>query len=77
MEVGDKIAALFASPTPVVVRPEGVHYICIGNCFVEGLMKDEAVHRLEGDDLRVIMFPIHQTASWRGRTRTYSEEEKN
>ncbi|KAK4664258.1 uncharacterized protein QC763_503950 [Podospora pseudopauciseta] len=46
-QAGDKIVVLFACQKPVVVRPKGKHYEFIGTCFVDGLMKGEAVADME------------------------------
>ncbi|KAL8383524.1 hypothetical protein RB595_010635 [Gaeumannomyces hyphopodioides] len=43
-QIGDSIAVLFACDMPVVVRRQkGGHYRLVGCCFIDGLMKGEAL----------------------------------
>ncbi len=48
-EVGDRIVVLFAYDKPVVVRKKGDCYQRIRTCFVDGVMKGEAVADDVGD----------------------------
>ena len=45
--VGDRIAIIFGSRGPVVLRPKGDAYQLVGSCFVDGLMKGEAMAEIE------------------------------
>jgi hypothetical protein len=47
----DRIAVLLGCDMPVVLRPKGDHYELIGGCFIEGLMKGEAIASVEMGDL--------------------------
>ncbi|KAE9363268.1 AAA-domain-containing protein [Stipitochalara longipes BDJ] len=53
---GDRIAILFGCNIPLILRPRGDNYEYIGSCFVEGLMKGEAVIGIEHnrEDVREI-----------------------
>lgn len=54
-EIGDKIVVLFACNTPVVIRPEGDHYRVVGTCFIDGLMKGEAIEMMDCGELKTEM----------------------
>lgn len=41
--VGDRITILFGSRSPVVLRHKGDAYQLVGSCFLDGLMKGEAM----------------------------------
>lgn len=45
--IGDKVAVLFSCDMPVILRPRENGYEFVGGCFVEGLMKGEAVAAVE------------------------------
>ncbi|KAF2498798.1 hypothetical protein BU16DRAFT_605260 [Lophium mytilinum] len=45
MKEGDMIVVLFGGKVPFVVRPSGTRFRFIGECYVPGLMKGEAVEQ--------------------------------
>jgi hypothetical protein len=55
---GDRIAIIFGCGTPVVLRPRDNSYQLIGSCFVEGIMKVEAVAYIEEGLIPTEMIPL-------------------
>jgi hypothetical protein len=45
--VGDKIAIIFGCSTPIVIRPQGNHFLVLGEAYVQGLMDGEALKSLK------------------------------
>ncbi|KAJ4303231.1 hypothetical protein N0V90_002124 [Kalmusia sp. IMI 367209] len=52
-KLGDRIAVLTGCDMPVVLRPKGDNFEFIGAAFVEGLMKGEAIERVEKGGLEL------------------------
>jgi hypothetical protein len=55
---GDKICIFFGCKTPSVVRREGGSYILLGDAYVEGLMRGEAVAAWKAGKLRSKVFSL-------------------
>ena len=55
---GDLIAILLGCSEPVVLRPKGENYQLIGSCFVEGLMKGEAIPDIDAGKFSAQMISI-------------------
>lgn len=47
MEVGHVVCVLFGGKMPFCVRPQGDNYLLVGECYVYGLMRGEAIDMLE------------------------------
>jgi hypothetical protein len=47
MEVGDVVCVLFGGKMPFCLRPQGDNYLLVGECYVHGLMRGEAIDMLE------------------------------
>jgi hypothetical protein len=47
MEEGDIVVILFGETVPYVLRPRGVHYLLVGECYVYGIMEGEAIRFLQ------------------------------
>ncbi|TVY84888.1 Heterokaryon incompatibility protein 6 OR allele [Lachnellula suecica] len=47
---GDQIVVLKGGPMPFVLRPSGKEYHLLGDCYVHGIMKGDAVQRTNGQD---------------------------
>ncbi|CAG8972717.1 hypothetical protein HYALB_00008632 [Hymenoscyphus albidus] len=47
IELADKIYILVGSSMPVVLRPSGEYYEVVGECYVDGFMKGEAMEGLD------------------------------
>ncbi|KAI1775476.1 heterokaryon incompatibility protein-domain-containing protein [Hypoxylon cercidicola] len=56
--LGDKIAVLAGCDMPALLRPKGEHYEYIGACFIEGLMKGEAVASVARGDVSAEIISI-------------------
>jgi hypothetical protein len=52
-KLGDRVAVMTGCDMPFVLRPKGEHYEFIGAAFVEGLMKGEAIERVERGELKL------------------------
>jgi hypothetical protein len=48
VQMGDKIAVLKGGPMPFLLRPSGAGFSLIGDCYVHGIMKGEAVQATSG-----------------------------
>lgn len=57
-EMGDVVCVLFGSKVPFCLRPIGKHYLLVGECYVHGLMKGEAMDMLAHNELREKAFDI-------------------
>jgi len=55
-EVGDVICLLYGSGAPAILRPQGNHYLLVGDCYVHEIMNGEA---LEWPGLEDTEFEIH------------------
>jgi hypothetical protein len=58
LEAGDVVCVLFGSKVPFCLRPMGRRYLLVGECYVHGLMKGEAMGMLARDELQEKMFDI-------------------
>lgn len=58
LEAGDVVCILFGSKVPFCLRPIGKRYLMVGECYVHGLMKGEAIEMLVRDELREKIFDI-------------------
>jgi hypothetical protein len=47
VRVGDKIAIIFGCSTPIVIRPQGSHFLVLGEAYVQGMMDGEALEFLK------------------------------
>ncbi|KAN0102572.1 Heterokaryon incompatibility protein (HET) domain containing protein [Hyaloscypha variabilis] len=43
LKAGDVVAVIFGAKVPFILRPDGDHYLLLGDCYVHGIMKGEAV----------------------------------
>lgn len=50
------ICLLYGSGAPAILRPQGNHYLLVGNCYVHEIMNGEA---LEWPGLEDTEFEIH------------------
>jgi hypothetical protein len=44
---GDAVCVLFGGMVPFVLRPEGPHYLLVGECYCYGMMNGEVIEKLE------------------------------
>ncbi|KAE8445938.1 hypothetical protein EG329_012717 [Mollisiaceae sp. DMI_Dod_QoI] len=58
LETGDVVCVLFGSKVPFCLRPIGRRYLIVGECYVHGLMKGEAIDMLSRDELHEKIFDI-------------------
>ena len=58
LEAGDVVGVLFGSKVPFCLRPMGKRYLLVGECYVHGLMKGEAISMLARDELHEKIFDI-------------------
>lgn len=42
-QVGDLICVFFGCNVPYILRPAGQYYTIVGECYVHGLRKEEAI----------------------------------
>jgi hypothetical protein len=56
---GDVVGVLFGCAVPVLLRPEGDHYLLVGEVFVHGFMNGEAIELKEKGELEVRNFVMH------------------
>jgi Heterokaryon incompatibility protein (HET) len=57
-EPGDLVCILFGSDTPVILREVGEHLLFIGDSYVDGMMRGEAVERLDKGEYELRNFEI-------------------
>lgn len=48
---GDVVCVLFGNKVPFCLRPMGRRYLLVGECYVHGLMKGEAMDMLAQNEL--------------------------
>ena len=58
LEVGDKVCVLLGGKVPFCLRPIGRSYLLVGECYVHGLMKGEAIGMLARNNLDEKIFDI-------------------
>jgi hypothetical protein len=58
LETGDVVCVLFGGKVPFCLRPMGRRYLLVGECYVHGLMKGEAIGMLTRDELREKRFDV-------------------
>ncbi len=59
LEAGDVVCVLFGAKVPFCLRPiGGGRYLLVGECYVHGLMKGEAMGMLERDELHENVFGL-------------------
>lgn len=58
MNEGDVICVLYGGKMPFVLRPWGPFFLLVGECYVHGLMKGEAIKPVEGKDLTGEVFNL-------------------
>jgi hypothetical protein len=58
LEPGDLVCVLFGCKVPFCLRPMGEWYLLVGECYVHGLMKGEALGMFAQDELRDERFDI-------------------
>ena len=58
LEVGDVVCVLPGCKVPFCLRSIGRHYLLVGECYVHGLMKGEAMSMLARNELRETVFDI-------------------
>lgn len=58
LEPGDIVCVLFGSKVPFCLRPMGRRYLLVGECYVHGLMKGEAIDMLARNELHEKIFDI-------------------
>ena len=55
---GDVVCVLFGGKMPFVLRPWGCYFLLVGECYVHGLMKGEAIDLLDRKDLTQVEFNL-------------------
>jgi hypothetical protein len=58
MEEGDVVCVLYGGKMPFVLRPWGRYFLLVGECYVHGLMKGEAIDLLERKELAEEVFDL-------------------
>jgi hypothetical protein len=58
LEAGDVVCVLFGCKVPFCLRPMGRRYLLVGECYVHGLMKGEAIDMLAQNELYKKEFDI-------------------
>ena len=58
MKEGDIVCVLYGGKMPFVLRPWGGHFLLVGECYVHGLMKGEAMEMLERKELAEEVFHL-------------------
>ncbi len=58
LQAGDIVCVLFGAKMPFCLRPMGRRYLLVGECYVHGLMKGEAMGMLGREELREKIFDI-------------------
>ena len=58
LEAGDVVCVLFGGKVPFCLRPVGRCYLLVGECYVHGLMKGEAIGMLARGELHERIFDI-------------------
>lgn len=58
-EVGDLICVLLGCNFPVLLRKSGVHYVLVGEAYIDGIMNGEALQGLQDGRYGLESFEIH------------------
>ncbi|KAJ4154804.1 hypothetical protein LMH87_000080 [Akanthomyces muscarius] len=58
IQAGDVVCVLLGCKVPFCLRPVGSRYQLVGECYVHGLMKGEAMEKLKQNELREASFDI-------------------
>jgi hypothetical protein len=58
VEAGDVICVLLGGKLPFCLRPVGAHHMLVGECYVYGLMKGEAIEMVERNELTAKVFDL-------------------
>ncbi|OAA50928.1 HET domain protein [Beauveria brongniartii RCEF 3172] len=58
MEAGDVVCVLLGCKVPFCLRPVGSRYLLVGECYVHGLMKGEAMAQLQQHELQTRAFDV-------------------
>ncbi|OAQ97507.1 hypothetical protein LLEC1_00827 [Akanthomyces lecanii] len=58
MVAGDVVCVLLGCKVPFCLRPVGSRYLLVGECYVHGLMKGEAMEMLKRNELREVCFDV-------------------
>ena len=58
-EEGDIVCVIFGCKFPIVLRPQGDHYLLLGACYVLGIMQGEAIEMMRNGELEKQVFEIH------------------
>lgn len=58
MEAGDVVCVLLGCKVPYCLRPVGSRYLLVGECYFHGLMKGEAMEKLDQNELQQVFFDI-------------------
>jgi hypothetical protein len=56
---GDLVCVLFGAKVPFILRYEEDHYLFVGECYVHGIMRGEAVEMWRRGELEEVEFEIH------------------
>lgn len=61
MAVGDIVVVAFGCHSPIILRPEGNQgrYRYVGDVYIDGYMRGEAVDELEQGKRKVAKFVLH------------------
>jgi len=59
VQKGDKICVLLGCDIPLIIRQVNNHYVVVGDCFVYGIMKGEAMKDIEESKLDLETFNFH------------------
>lgn len=59
MKKGDIVCIIFGCDVPLVLRRVENHFVLIGDCYVEGIMKGEAMKLLEAGKVKEETFNLH------------------